>query len=73
MCSGALAWSQISKVYYGCTKEDAADIGFDDNAIYEYIKHPEEHQEELRLIPLDREECLQNFKDWQEKSDKTMY
>ena len=73
MCLSAIYWSRISKVYYGCTKEDAADIGFDDNAIYEYIKHPEEHQEELRLIPLDREECLQNFKDWQEKSDKTMY
>ncbi len=73
MCLSAIYWSRISKVYYGCTKEDAADIGFDDNAIYEYIRHPKQHQEELRLIPLDREECLQRFKAWQDKQDKTMY
>jgi guanine deaminase len=60
-------------VYYGCTKEDAADIGFDDNAIYEYIKNPGQHQNELRLIPMDREECLQNFREWQDKQDKIRY
>lgn len=73
MCLSAIYWSRISTVYYGCTKDDAAVIGFDDNAIYEYIKHPEAHQAELQLIPLDREECLQNFKEWQAKQDKTMY
>ena len=39
MCLAAIYWARISKVYYGCTKEDAARIGFDDNAIYEYIKN----------------------------------
>lgn len=73
MCLSAIYWSRIPVVYYGCTKEDAADIGFDDNAIYEYIRHPEQHQDELRMIPLDREECLRSFTAWKEKPDKTMY
>lgn len=73
MCLSAIYWARISKVFYGCTKEDAADIGFDDKAIYDYIRHPEQHQEELSLIPLDREECMQRFKVWQDKLDKTMY
>jgi len=73
MCLSAIYWSRISTVYYGCTKEDAATIGFDDNAIYEYIKQPEQHQKELRMIPLDREECLLSFKEWQARQDKTMY
>ena len=73
MCLSAIYWARIPIVYYGCTKEDAAAIGFDDNAIYEYIRHPEQHQAELHLVPLDRPECLQNFVQWQEKADKTMY
>lgn len=73
MCLSAIYWSRISRVYFGCTKEDAAEIGFDDNAIYEYVKNPEQHQDELSLIPLEREECLENFREWQNKQDKIMY
>ena len=73
MCLSAIYWSRISSVYYGCTKEDAANIGFDDNAIYEYIRHPEQHQDELKLVSLEREECLQEFREWQDKQDKKMY
>ena len=73
MCLSAIYWARIPQVYYGCTKEDAANIGFDDNAIYEYIRRPEQHQNELRLIPLDREECLPNFTEWRKKQDKTPY
>ena len=60
-------------MFFGCTKEDAADIGFDDQAIYEYIRHPEQHQAELCLISQDRAECLRNFEEWRNKADKTMY
>ena len=73
MCLSAIYWARIPTVFFGCSKEDAADIGFDDQAIYEYIRHPEQHQAELCLIPQDREECLRNFEEWRNKADKTMY
>ena len=73
MCLSAIYWARIPTVFFGCTKEDAADIGFDDQAIYEYIRHPEQHQAELCLISQDREECLRNFEEWRNKADKTMY
>lgn len=73
MCLAAIYWSRISKVYYGCTKEDAASIGFDDNAIYEYIKNPSHYQVELQLIPTDREVCLKTFEQWSTKQDKVIY
>ncbi len=38
MCLAAIHWAKMQKLFYGCTKEDAADIGFDDNFIYEVIK-----------------------------------
>ena len=73
MCLSAIYWARIPTVFFGCSKEDAADIGFDDQAIYEYIRHPEQHQVELCLISQDREECLRNFEEWRNKADKTMY
>lgn len=73
MCLSAIYWSRISKVYFGCTKEDAAEIGFDDNAIYEYIKNPQQFQDELQMIPTDREACLPTFEKWLTKQDKVVY
>lgn len=60
MCLSAIIWSNIKKVYYGCTKEDAGEIGFRDDIIYEYLKG--ENKELLDLKEIDREECLKSFK-----------
>ena len=38
MCLSAIIWSNIKEVYYGCTKEDAGNIGFRDDIIYDYLK-----------------------------------
>ena len=35
MCLSAIIWSNIKTIYYGNNKEDAEDIGFRDNMIYE--------------------------------------
>lgn len=72
MCLGAIFWARPEKVYYACTKEDAAAAGFDDDFIYQEI----EVQPELRKIPmlsLLREESLKAFELWKEKGDKTLY
>ena len=36
MCLSAIIWANIKEVYYGCTKEDAGNIGFRDDIIYKY-------------------------------------
>lgn len=38
MCMSAIIWANISKVYYGCTVEDARDIGFRDEHILKFLK-----------------------------------
>lgn len=35
MCRCAIMWANIKKVYYGCTVEDTAKIGFRDKDFYE--------------------------------------
>lgn len=72
MCLGAIFWARPSKVFYACTKNDAAEAGFDDDFIYQEI----EVKPADRKIPMNsllREESLKAFELWKEKGDKTLY
>ena len=72
MCLGAIYWAHISRIYYGNTKKDAADIDFADDFIY---KELEQHKEArvVPAIPLLRNEALKTFRAWEEKQDKIEY
>lgn len=72
MCLGAIFWARPEKVFYACTKEDAANAGFDDDFIYKEI----EVKPAKRKIPMHtllREESQKVFELWEEKGDKTLY
>ena len=71
MCFSAVIWSNIKKVYYGNNKEDAADIGFRDDYIYEYIKNIDNSILDLKQI--DREETIKVFNEYKNKTDKVEY
>lgn len=72
MCLGAIFWARPAKVYFACTKEDAANAGFDDDFIYQEIEiKPEQRQ--IPMISFLREESLKAFELWKEKGDKTLY
>lgn len=76
MCLSSIIWANIKKVYYGNTKEDAADIGFRDDMIYTYLKKLSSNEEDdtLETIPMDREETIKAFNLFKEKTEnKTMY
>ncbi len=76
MCLSAIIWSNIKKVYYGNTKEDAADIGFRDDFIYQYIQNLAQNKQDnsiLNLTSMDREETIKEFKKFAQKEDKTIY
>lgn len=63
MCLGAIYWARIDKIYYANTKTDAADIGFDDNFIYEEISCKMEERK-LPSIQILRDEAQTAFKLW---------
>lgn len=73
MCLSAIIWANIKKVYYGNTKEDAANIGFRDDFIYEYIKNGNSNADVLSLESMDREETIKAFEEYQNKDDKVVY
>ena len=55
MCLSAIIWANIKEVYYACTRKDAANIGFRDDDIYEFIKG---NNNMISMKQIDREECL---------------
>ena len=72
MCLAAIYWSRPKAVYYACTKEDAAMIGFDDDYIYHQIYKPIEKRD-LKLFKIDSKESLKVFRNWDAKEDKIRY
>lgn len=72
MCLGAIYWARPKAVFYACTKEDAAEIGFDDQFIYEEIE-TEIGNRKVKFINLGREEGRKVFKNWTTKEGRTDY
>ena len=70
MCLSAIIWSNIKYIYYACTKNDAAQIGFRDDMIYEYLKG--NNKDLLELKQINREECIDLFEEYK-KQGKTIY
>ena len=68
MCLSAIIWSNIKEVYYGTNLKEAADIGFRDEFIYDYIK--EKNKDILQLTGVRRagkSKLLELFKEYQEQ------
>lgn len=76
MCLSAIIWANIKTVYYGNTKEDAANIGFRDDFIYDYLKTLTANQSDsdtLNLQPMEHENTIKSFNAFADKKDKTIY
>ena len=72
MCLGAIYWAHLDKIYYANDRKDAADIGFDDDFIYQEIEVKPQYRKKPSEI-LMREEGLEAFRIWNKKTDKIEY
>ena len=71
MCLGAIMWANIKTVYYGATAQDTGNIGFWDDFMYEWLNN--KNEDFLRLIEMDRKECVEVQRMWLDKDDKIEY
>lgn len=69
MCLYACLWARIEKIYYGCTIADNAMIGFRDEEMDSLGTGRDQLKDYLECI--DREACLELFKDYQEVEHET--
>ncbi len=72
MCLGAIYWARPDKLFYGSSKEDAAQINFDDQFIYEELKRPI-NERKLFTKQMLREEALVAFRKWAESGNRIEY
>lgn len=72
MCLSAIYWAHLDRLFYACTKTDAAAAGFDDQFIYDEIALPYE-QRQLPSQNMMQLEAQDIFKLWKEKTDKVEY
>lgn len=72
MCLGAIYWARPQRLVFASNKKDAAEIGFDDDFIYQEINLPIENRK-IFTSQIDIPEAQELFKLWKDKSDKVEY
>ena len=72
MCLAALYWARVRRIYFAATREDAARAGFDDSYIYQQLALPIP-QRAIAMTQIMREEALEAFHRWTQKTDKRQY
>lgn len=72
MCLGAIYWARLEKVYYACSREDAAEADFDDSFIYDQIA-VSPSKRSIAMLHLELPNACRPFEIWKEYSDKTPY
>lgn len=72
MCLGAIYWARPKIIYFANTRNDAAQIGFDDSIIYDEI-NTEMGNRQIPMVNLGRKEAQKIFEKWSQKKDKTFY
>ncbi len=72
MCLAAIYWARLDRIFYACTRTDAASIGFDDDFIYQQIPL-EIAARSVPMTQIGHDKALCIFHEWESKPDKTPY
>ncbi len=72
MCLGAIYWARPKKVFYALSRIDAAEIGFDDQFIYNEI-NKDLSDREIEFEELKSDSANSVFQNWKLKTDKINY
>ena len=69
MCLMAAKWANLDKVFFAATRQDAADIGFRDEALYQMLK------DGVYATPIEvcREEAVAAMHRWYQKHGTAQY
>jgi guanine deaminase len=72
MCLAAIYWARLDRVYYAATRQDAAEIGFDDSRIYDELAMDIGN----RSIPMTQDlhdEARDVFLAWLQQTNRILY
>ena len=72
MCLGAIYWARLEKVFYACSREDAAAANFDDSFIYDEIALSPSSRS-ITMQCLDLPNATRPFELWKDFAGKVLY
>jgi guanine deaminase len=72
MCLGAIYWARPDRVFFACTKADAAASGFDDQFIYDEIEM-DFAARKIPFVQVGQAAAMEAFKLWDAKADRVDY
>ncbi|MBO68662.1 MAG: tRNA-specific adenosine deaminase [Acidiferrobacteraceae bacterium] len=72
MCLGAIWWARLDSIYYSNSREDAAQIGFDDAEIYKEVSRATSERH-IPMIRCESENAKLAMEEWKRKEDKILY
>lgn len=72
MCLGAIYWARPDRIVFAASRMDAAEVGFDDQLIYDEIPLPPD-QRRFPMEQLLSEEAKKVFEAWKGLQDKVTY
>jgi tRNA(Arg) A34 adenosine deaminase TadA len=63
MCLGAIYWAKLDVVYFANTNEDASEVGFSDNFIFEELNKPPEKRK-IQILNMTNSNANRILKEW---------
>jgi guanine deaminase len=72
MCLGAIWWARISRIVFANSRDAAANIGFDDAALYGEVSAPLESRR-IKIEQSDHADAKEIFEAWARMADKARY
>ena len=72
MCLGAIYWARLQEIYRASTREDAAQVGFDDDAFYKELVLPPAKRQ-ISMKSLLRSEGQETLKLWLNNPNQMAY
>lgn len=72
MCMGAIYWAHLNRIYYGNSKEVAAQFGFNSQVFYNELAKPR-GQRQVPMFPLLGQTAIAAFEEWANQTDKQSY
>jgi guanine deaminase len=72
MCLAAIYWARCRSIFYGNSKLEAADAGFDDSFLYDEVKRPLD-QRSISITRLLPDEAQASFDAWKQSIERIDY
>lgn len=72
MCLGAIYWARIDSIFFGNTRHDAAEIGFDDDFIYRELEKPVSERS-IQTQQIQTPNVKKAFEAWKQNPERKEY